>query len=62
MTLAVEHREIAHREPEGARLERAAAPLRDEGLVAGLGFGERIDGHGVTVSPGGVGGVLQDPV
>jgi hypothetical protein len=56
---AVEHREVAHREPERARLEGAAAALRDEGLVTGLCFGERIDGHGLTVWAARSGGVRE---
>lgn len=51
MTLAVEDREVAHRKPVRAGLERSGAPLRHEGLVADLCFGEGVDGHGKTVSP-----------
>jgi hypothetical protein len=51
MALAVEHREVSDREPECARFERSGAALGDEGLVAGLCFGEGIDGHGHTVWP-----------
>src|SRR5215813_1997814 len=45
MTLAVEHGQIAHREPERTSLQTARSPLRDQRFVPGLGFGEWIDGH-----------------
>ena len=60
--LAVEHRKVADRKPERPRLERPASTLGDQGLVAGLCFGEGIDGHVETVSPGDVEGVSTGPV
>jgi hypothetical protein len=42
----VEHGEVANGDPEGARLQISHAPFFDEELVAGLRFGEGIDGHG----------------
>ncbi len=49
MTFAVEHREIAHREAECARLQPAAAPLLDQRAKSNLGFREGIYSHGLKV-------------
>src|SRR6266581_5695085 len=45
MSLAVEHGEIPHREPERSRLQTARAPVRDERSISRLGLGEWIDRH-----------------
>jgi hypothetical protein len=50
MAFAVEHSEIAHREPERARLQTAGAPLRDQRSISRLGLGERIDRHGDSIA------------
>jgi hypothetical protein len=42
---AVQHCEIAHRDPKGARLKVSNASLFDEKLVTDLRFCERIDSH-----------------
>src|SRR5207237_1897129 len=43
--LVVEHGEIAHSDPEGARLEISGAPLFGQEPVSDLGFGEWVDRH-----------------
>lgn len=45
MALAVEHGQIAHGEPERSGLQSAGFSIGDEGLVAHLCFGERVDRH-----------------
>lgn len=42
---AIENREVTHRHPVCARLQRAGATLFDERAVTDLGLGERIDCH-----------------
>jgi len=44
-SLAVEDREVAHREPEGSGLKAAVATLVDEQAIARLGVREGIDSH-----------------
>jgi hypothetical protein len=44
--LAIEHRQVAHRDAERPRLEVANAPLLDQESVANFCVGEWIDGHG----------------
>jgi len=43
--LAVEDREIAHRDAKRTRLQVADAPFLDQELVTDLCFSEWIDGH-----------------
>ena len=52
MPFAVEHREIADREPERSRLQTARATLVDQCAVAGLSLRERVHSHGLeSISP-----------
>jgi len=49
---AVEHREVADREPERSRLQIARTPLVDQCAVACLSFRERVHSHGLeSISP-----------
>jgi len=50
MALAVEHCEIANREPERTRLQAARAPLRDQRSISRLGLGEWVDRHGDSIA------------
>jgi hypothetical protein len=56
MSLAVQHSEVAHGEPERPRLQGAVAALGDKSLVVKLGLGEGIDSHRPKVSPAARGG------
>ena len=47
--LAVEHGEVAHREPKSSCLKIAVATLLDENPVLSLGICERIDSHGESM-------------
>jgi hypothetical protein len=49
-SLSIEDREVAHREPERARMKLAAAALFDEHLVAILGVGKRIYSHAQSIA------------
>jgi len=50
--LAVQHREVAHRDPVRSRLQVAGAPLLDEELVSDLSFGKRVDCHAESMQVG----------
>ena len=54
MSLAVEHGEIAHREPECSRLQIARAPVRDQRSISRLGLGEWIDRHRDSIARDGM--------
>ena len=54
MSLAVEHSEIAHREPERSRLQIARASVRDQRSISRLGFGEWIDRHRDSIARDGM--------
>ncbi len=47
--LAVEHGEVANREPECSCLQAAVTALLDENPVSSLGVRERIDSHGESM-------------
>ena len=49
-SLAVKNCEVAHRQPEGPRLQAAAATLLDQRAIANLGICERIDGHAESIA------------
>lgn len=49
-TFAIEHREIAHRKPKRARLQRSGAALFDQHSIPRLSFRKRIDGHSEKVA------------
>ncbi len=49
-SLAVEDREVAHRDPECPRLQAAVAALLDQDAIAGLGIPERIDSHAFSIA------------
>lgn len=51
-SLAVQNREVAHRDPERSRLQVARAPFLDEELVSDLGFCKRIDCHAESMPVG----------
>lgn len=48
--LAVQHRQIAHREPEGPGFQAPTTALHDQVAVARLGLGERIDSHAQSIA------------
>jgi len=48
-TFAIEHREVAHREPKSSCLKIAVTTLLDENPVSSLGIRERIDSHGESM-------------
>ncbi len=56
---AVEHSEVANREPERARLQTAIAAFLDQEPVARFGVGKRIDGHAQSMPPHSWGGRLS---
>ena len=47
--LAVEHGEVAHREPKSSCLKIAVTTLLDENLVSSLGIREWVDSHGESM-------------
>jgi hypothetical protein len=49
-TFPVEHREVTHREPKRARLQRSGAALFDQKPIPGLGVRKRINGHAEKVA------------
>src|SRR5260370_35312091 len=49
-TFAIEHCEVAHREPERARLQTAVAAFLDKEPIASFGVGKRIDGHAQSIA------------
>src|SRR5579859_2008438 len=51
VALAVEHGEIAHGQPERARLQAAVPALIHERPISDLRLGEGVHSHGLTVSP-----------
>ena len=48
-TFAIEHCEVAHREPKSSCLKIAVTTLLDENPVSSLGIRERIDSHGESM-------------
>ena len=56
--LAVEHGQVAHREPERARLQTAVAAFLDKDPIASFGVGKRIDSHRESMPPQPWGGYL----
>jgi hypothetical protein len=47
---AVEHREVSHRKPKRARLQRSGAALFDQQSIPRLSFGKWVDGHSEKVA------------
>ena len=48
--LAVEHSEVADREPKGSRLHAAVAALVDQQAIARLGVSKGIDSHPESIA------------
>ena len=49
-TLAVQNREVAHREPKGSRLHAAVATLVHQQAIASLGVREWIHSHAESIA------------
>jgi hypothetical protein len=49
-SLAVEDCQVAHRQPEGPRLQAAAPTFLDQRAVANLGIRERINSHAESIA------------
>jgi hypothetical protein len=49
-TFAVEHREVAHRKPKRARVQRTCAAFFDQEPIPRLSFRKWIDGHAEKVA------------
>jgi hypothetical protein len=47
---AVEDGEVAHCEPERSSLETSGPPLLDQGAIADLRIGERVDSHPESIA------------
>ena len=52
MALAVEHGQVPHGQPEGARRQTAIPALVHKRSISDLRLGEGVDGHGLTVAGG----------
>ena len=48
--LAIQHGQVAHRDPEGSRLQSSDAALFYQVSITELGFGEWIDSHPESIA------------
>jgi hypothetical protein len=48
--LAVKNGQVAHRESEGSGLKTSGPPFLDQGAIADLGIGKRIDSHAESIA------------
>lgn len=50
LTLAVQDRQVAHRQPEGSCLEAAYPTFLDQVAISGLGVSERVYSHAQSIA------------